>query len=180
MFFLIFFFIFVAMECVGWFRAHLRKRWFEKKNENWTAYAALWWNGGAKRAIKFWFWFVFNRWILISIPFFWNFANASMMHCKFRVVPCFIKINKKPFVKKKLKKIHKIRNFILFFYWFFFFCMFAAFFCFFFENFLNLFQYFSWNSRIRFKIFFISMTGNHELSENEYFIHHMKYWNWLW
>ena len=144
-----------------------------------AAYAALWWNekGEAERAIKLWFQFVFIRLILISISFFWVFANASIMHCKFRAVSCFIKINKKPFMKKKLKKIHRIHSFNFFFFYWFFFLHVCDIFSFFFKSFSNLFEYFSWNSRIKSKTFFISMTDNHESSENEYFNHRTKYWN---
>ena len=111
-------------------------------SENWAAYAALWWNEGteAKRVIKFWFQFVFNRLILISISFFWVFANASIVHRKFHIDPYLIKINKKPFMKKKLKKIHRIHSLIFFIG--FFFCTFAALFRFFFKNFSSLSEYF--------------------------------------
>ena len=88
------------------------------------------------------------------------------MYHKFRAIPCFIKINKNPFVKKKLKKIHRIHSFKFFFNWLFF-CMFAIFFYFFSKSFPSLFEYFLWNSRIRFKPFFISMTDNVRLGYTE-------------
>ena len=43
-----------------------------------------------------------------------------MMHCKFHVIPSFIKTNKKPFVKKKLKKYIKFAVLNFFFVDFFF------------------------------------------------------------
>ena len=184
---------FLKWKMFFWFLFSLSSRWnapagstligegvdSEKRSGDWTTCVALWWNGETKRAIKFWFWFVFSKLILISIPVFWIFSNALMMYCKFHIIPCFVKTNEKLFVKKKLKKIHRIHSFKNFFYYFFI-CTFAAFFHFFFEKFSNLFAYFSWNSRIRFKPFFIFVTGSHESSKGGYSNHHMRYWSWSW
>ena len=109
----------------------------------WAVCATLWWNEGAKaeRAVKLWFQIFFNKVILISISFFWAFANALIVHNKFRAVLCLIKINKKPFVKKNFKKNTQNSQFWNFFYLIFFLCV-CGIFSFFFKNFLHLFEYF--------------------------------------